>query len=327
MHACVSRVLAVSHTPAIQAHPSPAPSPQLASAPSMTAGSCHDQPRAPTRDVEGRDPTAQRTAVMCSNATRTCHTSRSPTLFPRNRMPHNEANSSDTGAAHTSAIARMPTREIATQTNDAAPHTREAAAQITPHTSKHPVHSHELTYESATQGNGMATWMHETASQAMTPTASSSSASPSASPSSVMITPSSTSMPIPLSSQTSATSAHSTASSSPTDLTMTITKPSDPPSHAVITSNAPRLVAAMPLRRSKRAPKLFEGEEEDIAEFLDAYERCADDAQLPKNERVKVIFRYLHWSQELIFKAFDGYATEDWDVFKVSIKEAFGCKD
>jgi hypothetical protein len=69
---------------------------------------------------------------------------------------------------------------------------------------------------------------------------------------------------------------------------------------------------------------MFEGEEEDIAEFLEVYECCADDAQLPKNEWVKVMFRYLDRSQRLTFEAFDGYATEDWDVFNASIKGAFG---
>ena len=82
--------------------------------------------------------------------------------------------------------------------------------------------------------------------------------------------------------------------------------------------------AAMPAPRSKKAPKMFEGNEEDIAEFLDIYECCADDAQLPKEEWVKIMFRYLDRSQRLTFEAFDGYASEDWEVFSASIKEAFG---
>ncbi|KAF8514532.1 hypothetical protein JB92DRAFT_2670666, partial [Gautieria morchelliformis] len=80
----------------------------------------------------------------------------------------------------------------------------------------------------------------------------------------------------------------------------------------------------MPAPRSKKAPKTFEGDEEDIAEFLEIYECCADDAQLPKAEWVKFMFRYLDRAQRLTFEAFDGYATEDWDVFSTSIKEAFG---
>ncbi|KAF8507717.1 hypothetical protein JB92DRAFT_2832685 [Gautieria morchelliformis] len=82
--------------------------------------------------------------------------------------------------------------------------------------------------------------------------------------------------------------------------------------------------AAMPAPRSTKAPKMFYGDDEDIAEFLKVYETCAGDAQLLKAEWVKVMFRYLERSQRLIFEAFDGYAAEDWDVFSASIKEAFG---
>ena len=82
--------------------------------------------------------------------------------------------------------------------------------------------------------------------------------------------------------------------------------------------------AAMPAPRSKKVPKMFEGNEEDITEFLDVYECCADDAQLPKEEWVKIMFRYLDQSQQLTFEAFDGYASGDWEVYSASIKEAFG---
>ena len=80
----------------------------------------------------------------------------------------------------------------------------------------------------------------------------------------------------------------------------------------------------MPAPRSEKAPKMFEGNNKDIAESLDIYERCADDAQLLKTEWVKIMFRYLDQSQWLIFKAFDGYAEEDWEVLSASIREAFG---
>ena len=44
---------------------------------------------------------------------------------------------------------------------------------------------------------------------------------------------------------------------------------------------------------SKKAPKMFEGDEEDIAEFLKVYKCYADDAQLPNMEWVKFMSRYL----------------------------------
>ena len=80
----------------------------------------------------------------------------------------------------------------------------------------------------------------------------------------------------------------------------------------------------MPAPRSKKAPVMFNGDENDIAEFLEVYECCADDVQLPKKEWVKFIFWYIEQSQCLTFEAFNGYATEDWDVFRDVIKEAFG---
>ena len=70
---------------------------------------------------------------------------------------------------------------------------------------------------------------------------------------------------------------------------------------------------------------MFEESEEEIIMFLCDYEHCAEDVQRPKVDWVKVIFRYLHRSQHLIFEAFDGYAAEDWDIFKATIKESFGC--
>ena len=55
--------------------------------------------------------------------------------------------------------------------------------------------------------------------------------------------------------------------------------------------------AAMPATRSKTAPKTFKGNKEEIVEFLNAYKCCAEDAQLPKSEWVKLIFRYIDWVQ------------------------------
>ena len=165
-------------------------------------------------------------------------TSAVPTFSLHSPMPHHEANGA-AGAAHTPAMAHVPTHEVATQTNDIALHTRETTPQTVT----------------------LAAF-------------SSTSASPSSLLTPVTTTSSSTSTPIPVSSQTSVASAHSAAP------------------HARETT-----VQIMPAPRSKRAPKLFKGDEEDIAEFLEAYEFCANDARLPENQRVKVIFRYLHWSQ------------------------------
>ncbi|KIJ24849.1 hypothetical protein M422DRAFT_274269 [Sphaerobolus stellatus SS14] len=81
--------------------------------------------------------------------------------------------------------------------------------------------------------------------------------------------------------------------------------------------------AAMPAPGSNRAPKTFDGSEDDIADFLELFENCADDAQLPDTEKVAFIFRYLSRGQRDVFKTFEGYAELDWAVFKAAIEEAF----
>ncbi|KIJ34595.1 hypothetical protein M422DRAFT_263379 [Sphaerobolus stellatus SS14] len=81
--------------------------------------------------------------------------------------------------------------------------------------------------------------------------------------------------------------------------------------------------AAMPAPGSNRAPKTFDGSEDDIADFLELFENCADDAQLPDKEKVAFIFRYLSRGQKDIFKTLEGYAELDWTKFKKAIEEAF----
>ncbi|KIJ22736.1 hypothetical protein M422DRAFT_196787, partial [Sphaerobolus stellatus SS14] len=81
--------------------------------------------------------------------------------------------------------------------------------------------------------------------------------------------------------------------------------------------------AAMPAPGLNRAPKTFDGSEDDIADFLELFENCADDAQLPDRERVSFIFRYLSRGQKDVFKTFDGYEELDWVKFKAAIEEAF----
>ncbi|KIJ45966.1 hypothetical protein M422DRAFT_250759 [Sphaerobolus stellatus SS14] len=81
--------------------------------------------------------------------------------------------------------------------------------------------------------------------------------------------------------------------------------------------------AAMPALGSSRAPKTFEGNKEDIAEFLEQFKNCTEDSQLLDEDKVKFLFRYLGRQQKDIFKTFEGYNTGDWATFLVSIKEAF----
>lgn len=79
----------------------------------------------------------------------------------------------------------------------------------------------------------------------------------------------------------------------------------------------------MPAPGSKKAPLTFDGDEQQITEFMDVYERCIDDAQLPRSEWVTFLFRYLTRFQRDIFEAFDGVDPADWDIFKAAIHESF----
>ncbi|HEV7737453.1 MAG TPA: retropepsin-like aspartic protease, partial [Chlamydiales bacterium] len=80
---------------------------------------------------------------------------------------------------------------------------------------------------------------------------------------------------------------------------------------------------AMPAPGSNRAPKTFEGDEDAVAEFLERFEDCAEEAKLSNEDKVKFIFRYLTKQQKAVFKAFKGFQQLDWDEFKSSIQEAF----
>jgi hypothetical protein len=68
---------------------------------------------------------------------------------------------------------------------------------------------------------------------------------------------------------------------------------------------------------------MFNGSEDEITEFLEQFENCADDVHLPDNDRVSFLCRYLSRQQRNIFQAFDGYSPSDWPTFKSAIKEEF----
>jgi hypothetical protein len=65
---------------------------------------------------------------------------------------------------------------------------------------------------------------------------------------------------------------------------------------------------------------MFNGEEDQIAEFLEIYERCVDDAQLPQSDWVPFMLRYITRPQRDIFEAFDGFESANWESFKSAIE-------
>lgn len=79
----------------------------------------------------------------------------------------------------------------------------------------------------------------------------------------------------------------------------------------------------MPPAGSPYAPSTFDGQDDDIKEFLEQFETCAEDARLHDSEMVRYLMRYLTMRQKDIFEAFDGYDENDWTQFLASIKAAF----
>lgn len=79
----------------------------------------------------------------------------------------------------------------------------------------------------------------------------------------------------------------------------------------------------MPLPGSCAAPKTFDGNEDDITDFLEHFLLCAARANLPQEARMTWFFRYLSKKQRPIFRVFKGYKTNDWVSFERTIKEEY----
>jgi hypothetical protein len=82
-------------------------------------------------------------------------------------------------------------------------------------------------------------------------------------------------------------------------------------------------LAAMPVVGTKEAPNVFDGEPEDLEDFLDRFEVLAIGAQLSSSERVKAITQYVTRKQKDLFKSLDGYSTQSWIDFVASLKAVF----
>jgi len=81
--------------------------------------------------------------------------------------------------------------------------------------------------------------------------------------------------------------------------------------------------AVMPTPGSNRAPKTFDGNEDEIEEFLTQFENCCDDTQLKHGNKVEFIFRYLSRKQKDAFEVFNGFDEKSQPLFKDGIKESF----
>lgn len=104
-----------------------------------------------------------------------------------------------------------------------------------------------------------------------------------------------------------------------------ILAPISSPTNPLVMSIMPPMIgcAAMLALGSKKAPPTFDGDELQIAEFLEIYECCIDDAQLPQADWVPFFFRYLSRSQRDIFEVFEGVELANWGAFEAAIHESF----
>lgn len=77
----------------------------------------------------------------------------------------------------------------------------------------------------------------------------------------------------------------------------------------------------MPYPGTPGAPKTFDGDDNDIVEFLEHFENCAQDARLPDGEKVDYFMRYLSKKQKAVFRIFDGYSNRNWSSLRTAIVE------
>ncbi|GJJ10255.1 hypothetical protein Clacol_004481 [Clathrus columnatus] len=103
--------------------------------------------------------------------------------------------------------------------------------------------------------------------------------------------------------------------------------PSIPISQPTMSASPPPSVPTtrthMPLPGSPQAPKTFAGNEKEIMDFVEHFELCANESQLPESERVSWLLQYLTKEWKDIFKTFDGCDEKDWTTFITTIKAEF----
>lgn len=105
------------------------------------------------------------------------------------------------------------------------------------------------------------------------------------------------------------------------------TVPPPDPAYIGRSSMAPvpiaQTITIMPLPGSASAPRTFDGNEEEIADFLEHFLHCAQVAQLSEADCVTFFFRYLSKDQKDFFRGLDGFKEKDWETFEAAIKQEF----
>jgi len=75
----------------------------------------------------------------------------------------------------------------------------------------------------------------------------------------------------------------------------------------------------MPFRGTDHMPK-FDGTSDTLAEFIDAYEECADRAGLQGLDKIKGIIKYLECDDRELWAGLPKAQTSDYNVFMKDIK-------
>lgn len=92
-----------------------------------------------------------------------------------------------------------------------------------------------------------------------------------------------------------------------------------PPSVPAMSHNTPTGPAAMPSKRSNRAPTFSGSDSESLPDFLHDYEALADSCGLTDAQKVECILRYIPRSLQSLWKTLPGFQNVDWDDLKAHL--------
>ncbi|KAJ3806181.1 hypothetical protein F5876DRAFT_80961 [Lentinula aff. lateritia] len=81
--------------------------------------------------------------------------------------------------------------------------------------------------------------------------------------------------------------------------------------------------AAMPAPGSSKAPTKFTGEAQDLKDFIEEFENCADAQELTSEEKVKMVAKYVDRETKRYWKTLDAYAKKDWGALKKELLKAY----
>ncbi|KAJ3737839.1 hypothetical protein DFJ43DRAFT_978461, partial [Lentinula guzmanii] len=79
----------------------------------------------------------------------------------------------------------------------------------------------------------------------------------------------------------------------------------------------------MPAPGSSKAPTKFTGEAQDLKDFIEEFEDCANVQELTDEEKVKMVIKYTDRETMRYWKTLDAYARKNWGALKKDLLEAY----